>query len=554
MGSETREIVMAFSREFGETESPPRWDMKMERCLGRWLKGPLFLFELQSEVVMRNRLVLLAALMWCLSGVAAAAPAMDIVLYPSSAQVQVDDTLPVKNGAVAFVVPAGTDLESLVISLDKGEVISRRAIPVLVADSETVAALRQDLAEARAHAAGLEGEAAAVAARISLWSTGALAQEVSMAEMEKLDAAMPERLKALYVQAAALEPQVKEAREGVARLEQALSEYGDAATGTQVEAQVGDLSGNVRVRYSYMLSGCGWSPAYRFDAEPEKGLVRFTQQAEIRQATGQDWKGVHLTLASADPGSGLQPGSLPNWTLRKVEHMPRALAASPVMEQAAMDAAPNMMMKAAPPVDVREMATFAAWDLGTRTVPAGRPVLFELARGDWKASFVRLARPGYGGKAAWLMAEVRLPEAVDWPHGPAQYSVDGLPVGAGTFALSGDHEDMFFGRDSRVTVDMKQDLRQSGSKGFVGKRQTRDWKWTIEVTNSHTQPVAVRVEDPEPQIGDSAIEVKVVAKPAPVVKDHVNTWNLTVPASGKSVIDYTVEASAPEDMRLIYGR
>ena len=362
-----------------------------------------------------------------------------------------------------------------------------------------------------------------------------------MAEMEKLDAVMPERLKALYVQAAALEPQVKEAREGVARLEQALSEYGDAATGTQVEAQVGDLSGNVRVRYSYMLSGCGWSPAYRFDAEPEKGLVRFTQQAEIRQATGQDWKGVHLTLASADPGSGLQPGSLPNWTLRKVEHMPRALAASPVMEQAAMDAAPNMMMKAAPPVDVREMATFAAWDLGTRTVPAGRPVLFELARGDWKASFVRLARPGYGGKAAWLMAEVRLPEAVDWPHGPAQYSVDGLPVGAGTFALSGDHEDMFFGRDSRVTVDMKQDLRQSGSKGFVGKRQTRDWKWTIEVTNSHTQPVAVRVEDPEPQIGDSAIEVKVIAKPAPVVKDHVNTWNLTVPASGKSVIDYTVE-------------
>ncbi|MFM9768190.1 hypothetical protein, partial [Streptomyces scabiei] len=80
-------------------------------------------------------------------------------------------------------------------------------------------------------------EAAAVAARISLWSKGALAQEISLAEMEKLDAAMPERLKALYVQAAALEPQVKEAREGVARLEQALSEYGDAATGTQVEAQ-----------------------------------------------------------------------------------------------------------------------------------------------------------------------------------------------------------------------------------------------------------------------------------------------------------------------------
>ena len=55
-------------------------------------------------------------------------------------------------------------------------------------------------------------------------------------------------------------------------------------------------------------------------------------------------------------------------------------------------------------------------------------------------------------------------------------------------------------------------------------------------------------------VNDSCGMVKVVAKPAPVVKDHVNTWNLTVPASGKSVIDHTVEASAPEDMRLIYGR
>ncbi len=504
--------------------------------------------------MMRNRLVLLAALMWCLSGVAVAAPAVDIMLYPSSAQVQVEDTLTVKDGAMAFVVPAGTDLDSLVISLDKGVVVSRRATPVAVEDSESVAALRQELAEARARAASLEGEAAAVGARITLWSKGALAQEISMEEMEKLDAIMPERLKALYVQAAALEPQVRKAREDVERLNRALSEYGDAAMASRIEAQVGDLSGTVRVRYSYTLSGCGWSPAYRFDAEPEKGLVHFTQQAEIRQSTGQDWKGVHLTLASADPGNGLQPGGLPIWTLRKVEHMPRALAAAPVMEQSAMDAVPNMAMKAAAPIDVREMATFAVWDLGTRTVPAGKPVQFGLARGDWKASFVRLARPGYGGKAAWLMAEVRLPEAVDWPHGPAQYSVEGLPVGSGTFALAGDHEDMFFGRDSRVTVDMKQDLRQSGSKGFVGKRQTRAWKWTIEVANSHTKPIAVRVEDPEPQIGDSAIEVKVSAKPAPVVKDHVNTWDLTVPASGKSVIDYTVEASAPEDMRLIDGR
>lgn len=206
---------------------------------------------------------------------------------------------------------------------------------------------------------------------------------------------------------------------------------------------------------------------------------------------------MHLMLASVDPDNGLQPGSLSSWTLRKVEHMPRTPAMSPAVERAAMDVAPNMMMRTAPPVDVREMVTLAAWNLGMRTVPAGRPVLFELARGDWKASFVRLARPSCSGKVAWLTVEVRLPEVVDWSHDPAQCSVDGLSMGARVFALSGNHEGMFFGRDFRAAVDMKQNLRQNDSKGFVGKRRTCSWKWTIEITNSHTQSVTMRVENPE---------------------------------------------------------
>ena len=152
------------------------------------------------------------------------------------------------------------------------------------------------------------------------------------------------------------------------------------------------------------------------------------------------------------------------------------------------------------------------------------------------------------------MAEVRLPEDVDFPSGEAQYLVDGTPVGASMFSLRGKKADISFGTDSRVRVEMKQDVRQSGSKGFVGKRQTRLWKWEIEVTNGHTKPVVVRVEDPAPQVGDKAIEVKVSAEPAPVVKDHVNTWNLEVPASGKRVISYTVEASAPQDTPLVEGR
>lgn len=502
---------------------------------------------------MRRCLLLLALLLWCSAGAATASPPTDVVLYPSSAQVRVLETLPVRDGAVTFVLPASAELDSLVIAPDRGSVTSHETAQVPVEDGAGVTALRRELAQAREEAAGLEGEVAEVTARIALWSKGALAQEVSVAELEKLDAAMTGRMRALYTQAAALKPQLEKARKNVQRLEQALSEYGDATLGTRVTARVDGVAGEVRVRYAYTLLGCGWTPVYRFDAEPDKGLVRFTQQAQIRQGSGQDWKGVRLTLASGNPGRDVAPAPVSAWRLRPLQAV-QARKAAPVALSAAGANMAEMDMAAPAMPSARERATLTTWDMGVRDVPAGTAVLFDMAKDDWKARFIRLARPGYGDKAAWLMAEVRLPEAVDLPAGMAMYVVDGLPVGAKDFSMTGDQADLFFGRDARVTVEMKQDVRQSGSRGFVGKRQTRVWKWTIAIENSHTAPVAVRVEDPEPQSGDKAIEVKVIADPAPVVKDHVTTWNLEVPASGKRVIDYTVEASAPEDMKLVEGR
>lgn len=497
---------------------------------------------------MRKYGIMLVAALWGLTGASALAET-EAVLYPSGAQVRVEETLPVSNGEISFLLPV--DTRDLRIAVEGGAVISQEERPESLPDSVPLAALRERLKRARAESAALEGERAAVQSRLDLWTKGGLTPQATVEELEKLDAAVSARVKDLYVRLDALKPQAEKAREEVLRLEGEVERGGANAAGRRVIARVNVPDGSVLVRYAYVQDKCGWQPVYRLDAEPEKGLVRFVQEAEIRQGSGQDWKQVRLTLASVNPDQGMTPAPLPPWRLSLWKVQPRQadmaapVAAAPLMAEA---------RKAASNVAPREEATFTAWDLGTRDVPAGKPLRLELAQGEWKADFVRLARPGYGQKATWLMAEVRLPEAVDFPSGEAQYLVDGTPVGNAPFSLRGKKADIPFGTDSRVRVDMKQDLRQSGSKGFVGKRQTRLWKWAIEVTNDHTKPVAVRVEDPAPQIGDKAIEVKISAEPAPVVKNHVNTWNLEVPASGKRVIDYTVEASAPEDMPLVDGR
>lgn len=498
---------------------------------------------------MRKYAVLLAVVLCCFSGAPALA-GMDVVLYPFGAQVWVEDVLPIDKGEISFTLPA--DTRDLSIAVDGGTVMGVEERPEALPESDSLAALRERLERARGEAAALEGEGAALQSRLDLWTKGGLTRQASVEELEKLDAAMSSRVKDMHVRLAALRPRIEKARADVKRLEEEARRYGADAVGKRVTARISSPGESVRVRYTYAQGECGWKPVYRLDAEPDKGLVRFLQEAEIRQGSGQDWKGARLTLASADPGQSMVPAPLPAWRLRPLrvqrEQMDRAAASAPAPFLA--EARKAVGADVAP----RERATFTTWDLGTRDVPAGKPVRLELARGEWKAAFVRLARPGYGQKAAWLIAEVRLAEPVDFPAGEAQYLVDGIPVGRTAFSLRGKEADLSFGTDGRVTADMKLDLRQSGRKGFAGKRQTRLWTWAIEVTNGHTKPVAVRVEDPAPQSGDKAIEVKVSSEPAPVVKDHVNTWNLEIPASGKRVIGYTVEAFAPEDMPLVDGR
>lgn len=511
----------------------------------------------------------LAVMGMCCIGSALAASAegrMEVLLWPSGGRIQVVEELPVRDGSVTFVLPAGAQLGSLSLSVDGGTVVNRETEPV---DSSNPAlmGLKTALQEARTQVAVVEGELATAKARITLWSAGY--GDTSVEDKQKLDAAMGAHLSELYVQIAALEPRRTETLRKVELLERELASKGDRLEVTRVTAQIllpdaKDASGErtATIRYSCTLTGCSWKPVYRLDAFPDKELVQFVQEAEIMQSTGQDWNGVTLTLASGEPGDALMPNPLRDWRLQPFQR-PRPQQRSVQMMEAKSMMANDAMPMASAVVAMEEQSTFTSWDLGTQTVRAGVPVRLGLGSGDWKATFVRVARPSTDShrttgesarQATWLMANVTLPEAQDYPSGMAQFAVDGRPVGTEQFSFVGDEKTLFFGRDARVTTEMKLDARQSGSKGFVDKQQTRIWSWNIDVHNSHSTPVLVRVEDPEPQSGDETIKLKVTSTPKPVIEDHTYIWNLTVPAGGTSTIAHTVEASAPKEMQLDEGR
>ncbi len=69
--------------------------------------------------------------------------------------------------------------------------------------------------------------------------------------------------------------------------------------------------GTVALQLSYVISNAAWRP--RYDARVDIGAarLRLTQQALITQRTGEDWRGVTLSLSNAQPATAT---SLPDET------------------------------------------------------------------------------------------------------------------------------------------------------------------------------------------------------------------------------------------------
>jgi uncharacterized protein (TIGR02231 family) len=61
-------------------------------------------------------------------------------------------------------------------------------------------------------------------------------------------------------------------------------------------------AGSLPLRVSYIVGGCGWSPAYNFRTAGDMTAVDVECNALIHQMSGEEWSDVELTLSTASPG------------------------------------------------------------------------------------------------------------------------------------------------------------------------------------------------------------------------------------------------------------
>ena len=213
-----------------------------------------------------------------------------------------------------------------------------------------------------------------------------------------------------------------------------------------------------------------------------------------------------------------------------------------------------------PVVDPRLPASLAGgYDLAfpssrKETVPSGgggrRVPLFTES---WPVKTERKLFPALA-RNAFLVAELQSPSKQVLPGGEASLFVGSDPAGTATLKLvaPGERFTLPLGVDRSVKPVRNVTLVQA-TKGFLGKDEETLYRVTLEVANPYGFPLPVRIHDQWPLTNDEDVDIKLVRTEPFARQDEVKgtlEWELTVPASGKTVVSFEYTLRHPKGWRM----
>lgn len=483
-----------------------------------------------------------------------------VTLFPDSAQVEEVSAVTAEAGeaglsACTLILPAQADPASLRF----GRVAGSGTIADLSwktrreQNHSAIEPLNQRLIALKAERGEVLSELEGVRGRMAFWKAQTLPSEKTVAALRELAGEMGKALREDSARAQSLEARLEELNAKIAWVEKEIADTaGQGRTVWEVRVLVAGPAPK-ELTYAYTLRDCGWAPLYRLEASPARGNIDFFWQAKVWQRSGQDWNGIRLHLATMQPEMQSEPSILPPWEIGPLQVFRKAMAAPAMMEMRG-GAADEMLASAPPePVQVRH-STYAAWDMGQKSVPAGDTRIFEIEQSAWPAKFVHLLRPSLDSKA-FLQATAEFTEPKELPPGMAFFFIDGAMVDQRQFSLSGREATMFFGTDPLVTCTTTLSDKKTGEKGLFKQKQTFLRQWTMTVRNAADRPAQVRIEEPRPLPRDERITIELTAKPEPLQEDNpeILAWNSTIAPGKELAIFLDLKITAPEDLSIDPG-
>lgn len=317
------------------------------------------------------------------------------------------------------------------------------------------------------------------------------------------------------------------------------------------------------LRLVYEMPRAGWTPAYRASLDSAAGTVLLERQAQIAQGSGEDWRGVHLTLSTGQPERQLSGPTPQTWSVdiaRPMAAEARMSFAPPaaVMAPAPAPEAGDRMSGNAPMFDVSvfEGSYATQFDLpgGSDLASDGQKVTVNLSRTSLPVQLLVRATPR-DDERAFLVAQAARPQGV-WLRGPVQLRRDGTLVGTTPWnPAEGERLSLPFGIDDLVEVSAEGERHFAQSTGFFGGRVERRMAVSYVVHNRHRTPVQLQLLEASPVAASSQIEVKTRFTPQPAT-DHwqdragVAAWEQTLAPDQTARFSVEYAVSYPKDAQV----
>jgi uncharacterized protein (TIGR02231 family) len=498
-----------------------------------------------------------------------------VTLYPASATVERVAKVTAGSKKLTFAcLPAALDVQSLAVAADAsvrlGELAvlneAREAVPAC--DSTPVDARIKELEDKKALlTAESEGIDMATGYLRSFTPGKASSSTVSAPDPKNLSA-ISDALRRTGQEALTRQHQIDRQQEALdSALKPLLAQRSRLLAGRARVVSVSitlDAPREAEVRLSYQINGPGWTPTYRALLDTHTSKLKVERQAQVAQATGEDWLGVPMRLSTGQPRHGTTGPQPAPWQIGIAEPQAEGVMVRPLALMAAPAPAMRSVLKTAeesmpmPSFDVSVFNNAFATEFVVpqrMDVPSsGQRVTIGL--GSQEVSVTLLARTTpLADASAWLVAELAQPEGV-WPRGPLQLYRDGAYVGTDTLqSASKGMLSMSFGLDELVTVRVEPQKDMRGTTGFVGSRAQRTVARAYTVQNRHTTPVSLQVLEASPVAVNEKVSVETTFTPQPQVtswneQPGIVMWSMSLDAGKTARFTAAYAIGYPKDARL----
>lgn len=368
--------------------------------------------------------------------------------------------------------------------------------------------------------------------------------------------------------ARALEPQLEDSREALAKAKAALAAL-DTETGPRAFLAVtitADAATQGEVSLRYASGAMHWAPVY--DVHLTRGdspRIAWDRFAVVSQSSGEDWVDVDLTLSTVRPSGQTDPNEVYAQLLRlydPVDLQPvRKTMAAPAQAEIAGFA--NSAMDA--PVMAEERAQMGFDGINyTYQYPApvslannADSVRIGMGRLDTDATLIAQAAPRYDD-TAFLVAQFSNDTGeLILPSLSASFYMDGTFIGRRSTEIiaSGAKDTLSFGPIEGLRLDYRVLEQAEGDRGVISKSNRREQSLRMSVQNLTAEAWNMRLIDRVPYSEQEDLDITWRASRNPSEEDvdgkrGVMAWAFELPAGAREELELETVITWPEGKEL----